>query len=110
MKHFDKQLMLEAMMVEAGDFEAIAATEVAEVAHIGLGANPVFNPIALSPGELEDVRTQFVELIASYLHQDKGYPSRRAVAEVRYKGDFDHLARYGEWDETVEPKLIRVGT
>ncbi len=109
LEHFDKQLMLEAVMAEAGGFRSIGAAPVAEVAHIGLGAKPVFDPIALEPGQTAVVREQFVALIRAFLQRDRGYTSRRAMAELRHDGDFDHLARYSEWDESQEPVGIEVG-
>ncbi len=33
----------------------------------------------------------------------KGYTSRRANETLRFEGAYDHLARYGEWDETDDP-------
>ena len=35
--------------------------------------------------------------------------SRRAVASTGFEGDYDHLARYGEWDETDLPQAQEVG-
>ncbi len=110
LEHFDKQLMLEAVMAEAGGFPSIGAAGVAEVAHIGLGAKPVFDPVALEPGQTSAVRDQFIALIGAYLQHERGYTSRRAMAELRHSGDFDHLARYGEWDESQGPVEIEVGS
>jgi hypothetical protein len=31
------------------------------------------------------------------------------VPDTRFKGDFDQLARYGEWDETDAPLIIPLG-
>ncbi len=109
MQYFDKQLLLEAVMVELGGFRKIGAGEVSQVAHIGLGANPVFDPITLEPGETEKVRDEFIRLIREYMKRSQGYSSRRAMAELRHDGNFDHLARYGEWDESQEPVGIEVG-
>ncbi|MGB5559560.1 MAG: double-strand break repair protein AddB [Paracoccaceae bacterium] len=107
--HFDKQLLLEAMMAEAGAFRSIGAAPVSAVAHIGLGAKPVFDPIELEHGQTAEVREQFVQLIREYLQRDQGYTSRRAMAELRHSGDFDHLARYGEWDESQGATGVWVG-
>jgi double-strand break repair protein AddB len=107
--HFDKQLLLEAVMIEAGAFENLPAGIVSEVAHIGLGSTPKYDPVSLDIGEVKQIRAEFIELISQYQRQDQGYTSRRAMAEMRFGGDYDHLARFGEWDETRSPNPIEVG-
>jgi RecB family exonuclease len=107
--HFDKQLLLEAVMIEAGAFENLPAGVVSEVAHIGLGASPKFDPVSLDIGEVQKIRAEFLELISQYQRLDQGYTSRRAMAKMRFDGDYDHLARFGEWDETQTPNPIEVG-
>lgn len=103
LRHFDKQLLLEALMAEKGAFDHLPANTVVEVAHIGIGATPKYDPVRLEPGEIRKVRAEFLELIASYQQFDQGYASRRAVAQMRFGGDYDHLARFGEWDDTQKP-------
>ncbi|MGJ8582885.1 MAG: double-strand break repair protein AddB [Marinosulfonomonas sp.] len=108
LKYFDKQLLLEAMMAEAGAFETVPHAIVAEIAHISLGSNPKYDPVALEPGEIAQIKAEFIELITQYQRPDQGYTSRRAMVEVAFGGDFDHLARFGEWDETQEPARTEV--
>ena len=60
-------------------------------------------------GEVKKIRAEFLELITEYQSRDQGYTSRRAMAEMRFGGDYDHLARFGEWDETQSPKPVEVG-
>ena len=43
--------------------------------------------------------TDFQKLIRAYRRRETGYASRRAVFETRFDGDYDHLARFGEWDQ-----------
>jgi hypothetical protein len=38
-----------------------------------------------------------------------GFPSRRSIKNLRFAGDYDQLARHGEWDEAMEATLIPVG-
>ena len=46
----------------------------------------------------------FRALIARYGDPALGYAARRAIQTSRtFEGDYDHLSRYGEWDETVTP-------
>ncbi|WP_050928787.1 double-strand break repair protein AddB, partial [Aestuariivita boseongensis] len=99
---FDKQLLLEAAMAEAGAFRDIPAAPVAQAVFIGLGAGKI------SPAPLEDdppakVWDEFCELIAAYLQESTGYTSRRMLEKDTDTGDYDQLARYGEWDDTHTP-------
>lgn len=111
---FDRQLMLEAIMAEAGAVHGLGPAAVAEVAHIGLGASPKEQRHALrAPGD--DMLDPAVErqlllgLIGAFETRSRGYAARRAMESVRYDGDYDHLARYGEWDVTDAPQGIDVG-
>jgi hypothetical protein len=40
-----------------------------------------------------------------WMDPTKGYTSRRANELLTFAGDYDHLARYGEWDETFDPEV-----
>ena len=44
------------------------------------------------------------KLITRYNDASQGYTARRAVFSDRIEGDYDHLARYGEWDMTDSAK------
>ena len=46
-----------------------------------------------------------IPLISSqrYLDPARGYVSRRAVFQERFPGDYDHLARFGEWATSDTP-------
>ena len=108
-EHFDKQLMLAAIMAEAGALEGLDAAEVAEVAYIGMGSSPKFDPVTLEFGQTDIVLKDLQGLLAAFQTRDRGYTSRRAVDLQGFAGDFDHLARYGEWDESDEPAPVEVG-
>ncbi len=109
MKYFDKQLFLEAAMLERGGFENLAAGTVRQVAHIGLGAQPKVNTVTLEPGHTDTVTDELRRLLVAYHDPDQGYLARRAVAKLRFSGDYDHLARHGEWDDSDGAVSIRVG-
>ncbi len=108
-EHFDKQLLLEAVLVEHGGFAGLDPAPVSVVAHIGLGSVPRFDPIRLAPGDTAQVEREFKALIARFQDPAQGFMSRRAVQSLRHSGDYDHLARYGEWDETCAPVTCPVG-
>lgn len=101
---FDKQLLLTAAMVERGGFEGLAATRVGGAAFIGLGTNPEVVPAPLEKTDLNTLWAELETLISAYTAGKKGYTSRRAMEKTSYSYDYDHLARYGEWDESDLPK------
>ncbi len=103
---FQKQLLLEAVMAEAGAFDKIPAARVDRVAYIGLGSTPktVEMRPADEPGhDPATVRAKFVKLVQSYDDPGKGYTARRAVERESIAGDYDQLSRYGEWSEGQMP-------
>ena len=101
-KKFDKQLLLEAAMAEAGAFDGIGPTDVAEARFIGLSAaKEVAAPLANEP--TDKVWAEFCELIGAYRQTNTGYTARRMLEKDTNTGDFDQLARYGEWDDTHDP-------
>ena len=113
LRYFDRQLPVEAVMAENGGFREIPAAVVSHVTHIGLGRTPVVQETYLELGDDLDLRTvtiqgELAQLLNSFDSESKGYPSRRAMEKVRYEGDYDHLARFGEWDETEDPKTVRL--
>ncbi len=114
MASFDVQLLLEALIAEAGGFAGLAAAPVDHVGHIGLGSKPerCDHPLVQTDKtdfRPETIRARLDRLVAAYARADQGYTARRAVARVRFAGDYDHLARYGEWDDTDAPVSEAVG-
>lgn len=107
--HIDKQLYLEAVMARSGAFFDIPASPVAEVAYIGLGANPAFERIQIGDAEITSTKNEFVDLIAKYRRRTQGYTARRIAEKTRFDGDYDHLARYGEWDHATPATTQKVG-
>ncbi|MDZ4094650.1 MAG: double-strand break repair protein AddB [Paracoccaceae bacterium] len=108
-KHFDKQLLLEAAMAERGAFPDTGPCEVAKASYIGLGSTPKIEQPEISEAILGQVWEDLHRLIGKYLDPTTGYASRRAVFEDRFPGDYDHLARYGEWEMSDTPKSEDVG-
>ena len=104
--HFDKQLLLTAAIVERAGFSGLADTRVQGAAYIGLGSNPDVIAAPLEQNTPEQVWTELETLLSAYLAGKKGYTSRRAMEKLQYSFDYDHLARFGEWDETQEAKRM----
>ena len=105
---FDLQLHLAAAMAERGGFTP-DALEVASISYIGLGASEKVEETPLTTEEIDAIWDRFVILIQAYADSNTGYTSRRAVFDTRYPGDYDHLARFGEWDMTDHAVAIKVG-
>ena len=97
-KHFDKQLLIEAAMVEEGAFKAVGTAPVSAATFIGLGNPPKEVDAPLEDEPPREVLASLRILIAAYLDLDQGFTARRMMEQDRFEGEFDHLARYGEWD------------
>jgi len=108
-QHFDKQLLLSSVLIENGAVENLGAGRVASVAYIGLGSSPKLVSNDLDVGETRNALAELETLLAEYQSPDQGYMSRRAVRSVSSGGDFDHLARYGEWSDSDDPMPEDVG-
>jgi ATP-dependent helicase/nuclease subunit B len=102
-KHFNKQLLLEAAMIEEGAFHAVGPRAVRAATFIGIGSTPEEKNAPLEEEPPQQVIAQLVSLFASYLKEDQGYPSRRAMDLDTAERDYDQLARVGEWDSSDDP-------
>nr|WP_288925931.1 double-strand break repair protein AddB [uncultured Maritimibacter sp.] len=109
-KAYDKQLLLEALVARKGGFGDLGRMKTARVAYIGLGAKSKYVPIDVDETLLARTQAELESVLADFANRERGYTSRRVVLSAnRFGGDFDHLARYGEWDHTAEPKGEEVG-
>ncbi|UWR22454.1 double-strand break repair protein AddB [Sulfitobacter sp. S190] len=95
---FDKQLLIEAAMVEEGAFAAVGAAPVSQAAFIGLGTNPKEELAPLEDEPPSAVLENLRDLLRTYLSATQGFTARRMVERTSFAGDYDHLARFGEWD------------
>lgn len=101
--HFDRQLLLSAAIAERGGFENVEPRLVAGAAYIGLGASAGEVPAPLEkipPGKAWE---DFCALISAYYEETQGFTARRAMFSKADTGDYDQLARFGEWDVTSDP-------
>ncbi|MEX3017651.1 double-strand break repair protein AddB [Gymnodinialimonas hymeniacidonis] len=105
---YNKQLLIEGLMARGGAF-AERPLEVAMLAYIGLGTKPEIREQPVDDETFAQVMDGLKTLITHYRLKQVGFPSRRSVKDTRFEGDYDHLARLGEWDETQEAKVIPVG-
>lgn len=100
---FDKQLLIMAAMAERGGFAGIDPAEVASAMFIGLGASfrEVQAPLIEQPSDR--VWADLNILIAAYFEPEQGFTARRMLHKDTDQGDYDHLARFGEWDRSTDP-------
>ncbi|GGF62807.1 double-strand break repair protein AddB [Paracoccus acridae] len=106
---FDKQLILEAAMARRGGFDSLGPVDVAGISYIQLGGEGETHPRDYSPQLEAENWDGFLRLVAAYLAGGIGFASMRAPEQTSYAGDYDHLARYGEWSLADAPHLTKVG-
>ena len=108
-KIYDVQLLLEAYMAEQGAFGERLGTTVASVAYIGLGTSPEVADTPITRDLLDDIWSNLQRLLTTYADPAQGYVSRRALLLEKDIGNFDHLARFGEWGMTDHAVPTAVG-
>ncbi|MGR3502160.1 double-strand break repair protein AddB [Pseudaestuariivita sp.] len=107
---YDRQLLIEAAMVARGAFEAVGKREVAGASYLSLNAalKTTEAPIGETSEDgktkrvtLDQVWEDLETLLTRTLKPGHGFTSRRAAEKDRFEWDYDHLARFGEWDFTT---------
>jgi RecB family exonuclease len=99
---FAKQLPLEGAIAMAGGFEGLGPARPALLAHIVLGGGEagLAKPLGENAEEAaEKAWAGLLKLIAAYDDPATGYPARARPRFLRDDGDYDHLARFGEWED-----------
>lgn len=109
MAHFDKQLLLEAAMVEMGAFPVLGPVAVDGVSYIQLGGEGATMSREFSTEAAQETWAKFVILAQHYLQNGQGFTARRALQKASDTSDYDHLSRYGEWGAGDLPVKMRVG-
>ncbi len=102
-KHFDKQLLLEAAIAEINGFGDMPPAPVARALYIGLGSDKAEESAPLDTETPDKVWDEFRELIRVYKTEKQGFTARRALQKTTDVGDYDHLARFGEWTMSDDP-------
>lgn len=101
--HFEKQLLLEAAIMERAGFGDLPPTPVARAVYVGVGANAKQATVDLEAQSPSEAWARLEQLIGAYGQLDQGYTARNAVFQERIVMEYDHLARYGEWDTSDTP-------
>lgn len=100
---FDKQLLLEAAMVERGAFDQLGPKSVRSAAFIGVNAAMKTVEAPLKKQPVDQVWAELETLFANWQDPDRGYTARLALFSKSDFSAYDHLSRYGEWDTSQQP-------
>jgi double-strand break repair protein AddB len=101
---FDKQLLIEAAMAEENGFGDLPAAPVTDAAFLGVGSAYKEVPAPLLEEPPAKVLAELRDLLGAYLEPDQGFTSRRMLQKDTDVGDYDQLARFGEWDRSANPE------
>lgn len=102
-KQFDKQLLIEAAMIEEGAFKSLEPGTVSHAAFIGLGINPSEVAAPLDTEPPHEVLQNLRALLQFFQDPKNGFTARLWLEKDSEQGYYDHLARFGEWDVTDDP-------
>jgi ATP-dependent helicase/nuclease subunit B len=99
------QLPIEAAILGAGGFSGIAPLRSEQLVYVRFSGGAEagsWKPINVAVQEIAD---QAIALVARYIaafdDPSKGYISRAIPFRSDLAGDYDHLARHGEWSGEV---------
>ena len=95
---FHLQLPLEAAIAEAGGFREIGNRPASHLELIGLNARKT-RTLPASPDEIATTWARLVELVTLYQTETTGFTARLRPQRLTFAGDYDHLARFGEWSD-----------
>ncbi|OUS07537.1 double-strand break repair protein AddB [Rhodobacterales bacterium 52_120_T64] len=101
-KEFAVQLPLEGAIAQAGGFEGIAKGKVSHLELIGLGAGGKELSLDFSDEEINEIWGQLGDLIQAFGSEKLGYTAHLRPERIQYSSDYDHLARFGEWQDGDE--------
>ncbi len=105
-ENFDKQLLLEAAMVERGAFTDIGIKPVQAATFIGVNATMKTSPAPLAKNPPDQVWAELETLFSHWKRIDRGYTARIALFSKTDYSPYDHLSRFGEWDTSDDPKPL----
>ncbi|MBV0891093.1 double-strand break repair protein AddB [Paracoccus sp. Z118] len=94
-RQFDKQLPLEAALVQRGALGD--KRDVSGMSYIRLGGEGETKARNCSPELIAETWDGFVALISAYLAGGKGFTARAAMQNRTDASDYDGISRYGEW-------------
>ena len=106
-ERYEKQLPLEAAIIAAGGFAEVPATPVKALEYMSLASGGKISSLSTKTKDGDDmVETtwrDFERLITTVRSDAFGFTARDRPANIKYPSDYDHLARFGEWQDTDPP-------
>ena len=100
---YNKQLQLEALIAQDGGFDKLPASTTEHLCYIGLHADQKEHDADIDTASLIQLRAELCELIQTYADPTKGFTAHDKARFRSFDSDFDHLARFGEWQDSDEP-------
>lgn len=97
---FHLQLPLEAAIAAAGGFDGLPPAEVAHLELLYFGDR---DSREIDLATLADTWRRFTELVARYQAAETPFLARLRPQKISWAGDYDHLARKGEWSDGDDP-------
>lgn len=95
---FDKQLLLEAAMIELGAFSDVGRKVVEGASFVAVNTGMRDVPAPLKDHPAMQVWDEFQALLLEYQQKSRGYSARIAMFSTADHSNYDHLSRFGEWD------------
>ena len=111
--YFDRQIPITALMAKAGAFSKDGQqlkTEIVRGGYLGVGRKTETSLVEIDQDVLRDTREALIALLSQYAFGNAGFTARAKVQTTDKVGDFDHLARFGEWDDSTPATAIEVGS
>ena len=96
--HFDKQLLIEAVMVERGCFDGLDAMPVKDARFLAFNTEMKDQSAPLAESPPDKVWDELQKLFQRWSDPSRGYTARLALFTTKDISDYDHLSRFGEWD------------
>lgn len=100
---FNHQLHLQAAILAAGGFEGIQGVMADTGAYIGLSGSGAGGKVTERNNlyaEVAEHLDRVRRLLAAYDREETPYRARGLVQQSTVQGDYDHLARWGEWERS----------
>lgn len=97
-KPFAVQLPLEGAIAQDGGFESIAPSKIGRLELIGLNGQQTLD-LGFEDAEIAEFWDRLQELVTAYADPAQGYTARPRPERLSYASDYDHLSRYGEWQD-----------
>ncbi|MCR8549592.1 double-strand break repair protein AddB [Salipiger sp. P9] len=107
-RYFDKQLLLEAAMIERGAFKDLHPRHTERAVFVSVAATPKEVPAPLDEAPAAQVWDEFERLMTRWFERERGYTARAALLKEKDLSEYDHLSRFGEWDliDTPKPEVL----